>query len=649
MKDFFARQEDARRRTGRLLFLFVLAVTAVVSAVYLLAVFLYFFVALKHGGNISLWQPTLFLWTTLATLAVVVGSSFRRIIQLREGGASLAVALGASPVPPHTSEPRERLLRNIMEEMAIASGVPVPELYLLERERGINAFAAGVGPHDAVICVTRGAAELLSRDELQGVMAHEFSHILNGDALLNIRLLGWLGGIQAVAQTGKVMVSGVRHARGRGAGAALCIGGALYVIGYLGHFFARLIKSAVSVQREYLADASAVQFTRNPEGLAGALKKIGGLGAGSRLSHPRAIEMSHMFFGDALEESWFPALATHPPLKERIRRLEPRFNGVFPKVTPLPVPETEKMPTVARPKPSAAAAQPVLSGAAIAALLETVGDPMRQHLDMARRLLDGLPPALRETTRTPTGAAALCYGLLLDADLDIRKRQVELLATLGGDEAAACVERLIPEFDLIPPQVRLPLLDLAIPALRRLHPEEYQHFKKVTDALASADLRLSVFELTLRHLLQRHLEPHFSPAPFQAAQIYGLRGVDKECSCVLTTLARVGNRDEAAAAAAFAAGAELLSDKKSELTFLQAEECTGASLQHAFGALERTSALIKKKLLAACLTTLVHDQVVKAAEVELFRGIADAIGCPVPPWLAASGEPVAEPAPAPTP
>ncbi|WP_129125643.1 M48 family metallopeptidase [Geomonas oryzae] len=635
MKDFFARQEDARRQTGRLLFLFVLAVTAVVSAVYLLAAFLYFFVALKNGTNISLWQPSLFLWTTLATLAVVMGTSIWRIMQLREGGASLAVTLGGSLVPPHTNDPKERLLRNVMEEMAIASGVPVPELYLLEKERGINAFAAGIGPRDAVICVTRGAAELLSRDELQGVMAHEFSHILNGDVLLNIRLLGWLGGIQAVAQTGKVMVNGVRHARGRGAGAALCIGGALYVIGYIGHFFAQLIKSAVSVQREYLADASAVQFTRNPEGLAGALRKIGGLGAGSRLNHPRAIEMSHMFFGDALEESWLPALATHPPLKERIRRLEPRFSGIFPKVAPLPIPETEKMPqAVARPKTSAAAAQPLLSGAAIAALLETVGDPMQQHLDMARRLLGTLTPPLRDATRTPLGAAALSYGLLLDADQAIRKRQVELVTNLDGHETAACLERIAPELDLMPLQVRLPLLDLAIPALRRLTPAEYQRFRKTTDALSTADRRLSVFELTLRHLLQRHLDQHFSPAPFRAAQIYALRGVEKECSCVLTTLARVGNRDEVAAAAAFASGATLLNEKKTELVFLPAEECTGASLQHAFGALERTSPLIKKKLLAACLAVLEHDQVVKVDEVELFRGVADAIGCPVPPWLA---------------
>lgn len=635
MKDFFARQEDARRQTGRLLFLFVLAVTAVVSAVYLLAAFLYFFVALKNGANISLWQPSLFLWTTLATLAVVMGTSFWRIMQLREGGASLAVTLGGSLVPPHTNDPKERLLRNVMEEMAIASGVPVPELYLLEKERGINAFAAGIGPRDAVICVTRGAAELLSRDELQGVMAHEFSHILNGDVLLNIRLLGWLGGIQAVAQTGKVMVNGVRHARGRGAGAALCIGGALYVIGYIGHFFAQLIKSAVSVQREYLADASAVQFTRNPEGLAGALKKIGGLGAGSRLNHPRAVEMSHMFFGDALEESWLPALATHPPLKERIRRLEPRFSGIFPKVAPLPIPETEKTPqAVARPKTSAAAAQPLLSGAAIAALLETVGDPMQQHLDMARRLLGTLTPPLRDATRTPLGAAALSYGLLLDADQAIRKRQVELVTDLDGHETAASLERIAPELDLMPLQVRLPLLDLAIPALRRLTPAEYQRFRKTTDALSTADRRLSVFELTLRHLLQRHLDQHFSPAPFRAAQIYAVRGVEKECSCVLTTLARVGNRDEVAAAAAFASGATLLNEKKTELVFQPAEECTGASLQHAFGALERTSPLIKKKLLAACLAVLEHDQVVKVDEVELFRGIADAIGCPVPPWLA---------------
>jgi len=645
MKDFFTRQEDARRQTGRLLLLFAAAVLGVVVAIYLLAAFVYFFSAFKRGMVVSLWQPQLFLWTGLATLTVITLTSIWKVMQLREGGSVIAMALGATPVPPHTKDPRERQLRNVMEEMAIASGVPVPDLYILERERGINAFAAGFGPSDAIICVTRGAAELLSRDEMQGVLAHEFSHILNGDVLLNIRLLGWLGGIQAVTQAGKVMLDGVQHTRGRGSGAPLLLGGALYLIGYIGHFFAQLIKSAVSRQREFLADASAVQFSRHPDGLAGALKKIGGLSTGSRLSHPRAIEMSHMFFGNGLHEAWIPALDSHPPLKERILRLEPRFDGVFPKVAPLPYPEEKTAPLLRKPRPAPAPPEQALSGAAVAALLSSVGEPVQQHLDMARRLLAELPQELQQATREPLSASALGYGLLLDIAPATRKKQLEAVAAHDGEEAARELRRLIPQLDLLAPQARLPLLDLSLPALRRLTPEQFARLKKTTDALAAADGRLSVLELTLRHLLIRHLQPHFSPSPHRSAQIYGVRGVQEHCSCVLTTLARVGNRDETAAAAAFAAGVKLLNEQKTEFALLPASQCNGPSLERAFAALEGTSPLIKKKLLAACLECIVHDQVVQVDEIELFRGIADAVGCPVPPWLTMSDQSAIKPEP----
>ncbi|MBJ6799144.1 M48 family metallopeptidase [Geomonas propionica] len=633
MLDFFTRQEAARRQTGQLLMLFVLAVAGVVLAVYLLALCIVGFAALKRGQLIGLWQPQIFLWTGLSTLTLITFTSIWKMNQLREGGSAIAMALGGTPIPPHTKEPQERLLRNVLEEMAIASGVPVPELYLLEGERGINAFAAGFGPSDAVICVTRGAVELLNRDELQGVMAHEFSHILNGDVLLNIRMLGWLAGIQVVTQTGEMLLAGTRHTRSRSSAGLLAIGGALYLIGYLGHCFAQLIKSAVSRQREFLADASAVQFTRHPDGLAGALKKVGGLSIGSRISHPRAMEMSHMFFGSALPAAWLEVMDSHPPLKDRIRCLEPRFNGVFPKVAPLPYVEEEKAPIVRRPKAATPAPVPQLTGAAVAALLSSIGEPVQQHLDLARALLAELPPDVVQAAREPLSARALAYGLLLDGAPDIKARQFELVASMDGADAAAALQQLLPALSHLSPQVRLPLVDLSLPALRRLTPQEFARFKRATEALAAADGKLSVFELTLRHLLLRHLEPTFSPAHHRAVEIYGVRGVQDHCSCVLTTLARVGSRAETAAAAAFAAAVKLLEEPKAEFAFLPAAACTGPSLQQAFAALERTSPLIKKKLLAAALECIVHDQAVQLEEIELFRGIADAVGCPVPPWL----------------
>ena len=639
MRDFFARQEDARRQSGRLILLFGLAVVAVALAIYLVAVTIWLWYAFRRGEPAGFWQPQLFFWTTAGTLTFVAAASFWKTRELRNGGgAVIAMSLGAKPVPTQTREPRERLLRNVVEEMAIASGVPAPDLYLLERERGINAFAAGHDVNDAIICVTRGALELLSREELQGVVAHEFSHILNGDVLLNLRLVGWLNGILVVGQAGEMMFRGLRRSSGRGAGAIFLVGGALYAIGYLGYFFGQLIKSAVSRQREYLGDASAVQFTRYPEGLAGALKKIGGLPLGSRLDHARAAEVSHMYFGNGVGDGWFSLLDSHPPLKERIRRLEPRFDGTFPKVDPLPLPLEERAAYVSRPARPAAQTEPepVLSGAAVAALLARVGEPMQEHLELARRLLGELPEALLAATRDPFGACALVYGLLLDRDPALRTLQEQMVESHEGGALAGELRRLAPALETLEPQVRLPLLDLALPALRSLSRDQFRRLKETSAALAAADHKESLFEFTLRYLLLRHLEPRFTPASAKAVQVYGIRGVQKECSCVLTFLARVGLRNEHAAQAAFARGTLVLHEPKADFPFLPAAECGKAALERAFAVLEGASPQIKRRLIAACLECIVHDRSVSVAELELFRAIADALGCPVPPWLALS-------------
>ena len=630
MHDFFAKQEDARRQSGRLLVFFGLAVVGVALAVYSATSL----ATMLHAApeRLPFWRPQLFLGTTSATFLLIAACSFWKISELREGGAGIAAALGARLVSPRTDDPRERILRNVVEEMSIASGVPVPDVYLLERERGINAFAAGYGTDDAVICVTRGTLELLTRDELQGVVAHEFSHILNGDVLLNIRLLGWLNGILVVSQAGEIMLRGMRGSRGRNVGMIALAAVTLYVIGYVGYFFGQLIKSAVSRQREYLGDASAVQFTRNPGGLAGALKKIGGLAHGSRLDHPRAAEISHMFFGNGLTESWLHALDSHPPLPDRIRRLDPRFDGLFPIVEPVPLPAVEAPAVTARRQPRPATSSSVLSGAAVMALLESVGDPLREHLHVARRLLSNLSPELLAATRDPHQATLLIYALLLDHDPTVRERQKQMVPPSAGD-AGARLDRLAYLMGNVAREVRLPLLDLALPALRSLSPDQYRQLQSTVEALTTADGKINIFEFTLRYLLLRHLAPRFAPRPFPPVGIYGIRGVQQECSCILTAMARVGHRDEAAAQEAFARAVPVLYEQKSAYAFMPATECGMAALEKAFQKLEGASLQIKRRLLAACLQCLLHDGVVKGEEVELFRAVADAIGCPVPPSL----------------
>ena len=328
--DFFERQDKARRNTKFLVFYFLLAVVFLILAVYAAIALIFTGVELKNSASESsvrlVADPTLFFWTALGTLAVISIGSVSKTLALARGGSAVAELLDGRLVNSNTTDASERKLLNVVEEMAIASGVPVPQVYVMDDEAGINAFAAGHSASDAAISVTRGCMTMLSRDELQGVIAHEFSHILNGDMRLNLRLIGLIFGILCLTIIGRVLI----QTRGRKNPLPL-LGLALIIIGWVGVVFGRLIQAAVSRQREVLADASAVQFTRNPAGLAGALKKIGGLADGSRLKSPHAEEASHLFFADGLSKSFF-GFATHPPLIERIRALDPSFDGNFPSV-----------------------------------------------------------------------------------------------------------------------------------------------------------------------------------------------------------------------------------------------------------------------------------------------------------------------------
>ena len=436
--DFFEHQERARRNTGLLVFYFLIAVTLIVVAVYLVILFLIVGVNSRVEGGEPLpiagyWDPDVFLYSAGATLVVILLGTFYKTLMLSSGGAAVAGMFGGLPIPTDTTEPRLRRLLNVVEEMSLASGVPVPQTFILE-EKGINAFAAGFKPEDAVIAVSRGAVEQLNRAELQGVIAHEFSHILNGDMRTNIRLMGLIHGILLIALIGYFLFRGTIHSGGgrhrsggdregggMGALVIILIGLALMAIGYIGVFFGKLIKSAVSRQREFLADASAVQFTRQPEGIAGALKKIGGFVSGSRIRDPHAEEASHFFFANALGTAFFQLLSTHPPLPERIRRLDPDFDGDFERHRRESLSRGEDA-GVSRFASTASGSQKIHTSPE--EVLNRVGSPTTRHIEYAHRLLDSIPEMLLDSTRDAYGARAVVYALLLDIDSEVRKIQL---------------------------------------------------------------------------------------------------------------------------------------------------------------------------------------------------------------------------------
>ena len=679
MADFFERQDQARRNTTRLVLLFAAAVLAmVVSIDLLIAAALGYTSRDPRTGAID-WSlaanAEILLFATVATLVVVGGGSLYKIAQLRGGGRVVAESLGGRLLNPDTAVPSERQVLNVVEEMAIASGVPAPPVYLLEQEEGINAFAAGFTPNDAVIGVTRGTVERLTRDELQGVVAHEFSHIFNGDMRLNVRLIGLLHGILIVGMIGYFVLRsaafsghGRRRSRDGNPVPILAIGAGLMAIGFFGTFFGNLIKAGVSRQREFLADASAVQFTRQPSGLAGALRKIGGWARGSAIQHPNAPEASHLFFGRA--SSGLNALfSTHPPLQARIRAIDPSWDGTFPepaRIEPTPDADAQRHAPVGRPRaePHGAAAMSGLSeagpagtpvadvatggaphrvssaatSAAAAALVNQAGQLDEAHLAYAAHLLRGLPPAVQDAAHESYGARALIYALLLDRDPGERQHQLARLESAADPGVFREVSRLSPFVDELERHSRLPVVSLALPALRQLTPGQYEVFRANVDALVAADARIDLFEWSLQRVAVRDLDRQFGRAKSPRVQYRDLGPLAPHLEVALSTLAYVGHLDAAAAAHAFEQARQELSGV--DLRLRRPEECGLAAYSSAMDACERAAAPLQQRILTAAAACILADRRVTATEGELIRATAAVLGVPMPPLLTEDRQPV---------
>ncbi len=642
--DFFAAQDRARKNTMGLVFYFFLAVVSLIILVNLLIMGVMLSTGLGVNESFTLDRFTNeFEWRTFALVGVgvavvVLTGSLYKLIQLNGGGRVVAESLGGRLVSQNSQNPMDRKLLNVVEEMAVAAGAPVPPVYILEDEEGINAFAAGKTPGDAVIGVTRGCVEQLNRDQLQGVMAHEFSHILNGDMRLNIRLMGVLHGILLIGIIGyfilrSMMFSQHRRSSSRGNGGMvlLALGGGLMVIGFAGTFFGKLIKASVSRQREYLADASAVQFTRNPDGIANALKRIGGFKGQSYVESPGANETSHLFFCSAMHSFLGSVLATHPPLGKRIKRIEPRWNGKF-DTSVITSPGVVEKEEPARQGTGVVAAAAVVTAATDAMqALASVGQVDEAHISYARGIIDSIPPLIQAAVREPYGARAVIYALLISPAGGIRERQLARLEQYGDAGIHEQTERLLAEAGLLDAGVRLPLIDLAMPSLRQLSMRQYQLFKENLTALIEADKQISLFEWALQHILRHHLDANFTKRSIPRAKYSSLAELKEESVLLLSLLAYAGQSEVAAAGYAFAAAADILG--QDDISLLPKSELNMTRLDGAIDRLARLQPLVKPQLLKACVAVVVADGRITPQESELVRAFAAALDCPLPPML----------------
>jgi Zn-dependent protease with chaperone function len=643
--DFFQQQDSARRKTFQLVVYFVLAILILIALVYGLLLAL----SMSGAGEpVSWWQPELLLLAAPGVGLVVGGASAFKVAQLASGGQAVALLMGGEEVPGTTTDARQKRLLNVVEEMALAAGVPVPPVYVL-KEPGINAFAAGYAPGDAVVAVSQGCLNYLTRDELQGVVAHEFSHILNGDMRLNIRLIGLIFGIMALSIIGRslMFVSGGRSSGRDSRGGMVLLGLGVFVLGLVGAFFGRLIMAAVSRQREYLADASAVQFTRNRDGISGALKKIGGLAKGSRIDNPQAAEAGHMFFANAFAGQGLAGLlATHPPLIERIRRLDPQFDGRFPEVRPVGVDREElEGPRPGRIPPFAGMPRlpglphvpvPVLAFADEAA--SRVGHLDSEVIGYAHALHHSMPDVLRVAAQEPFSARALVYALLLDPRADLRDLQLTRLKTGAEPQDFAETLRLVVPVQALPDTHRLPLLDLAMPALRQMSPRQHRAFRAQVEALMIGDQRLSLFEYTLRCVLHRHLDAQFLPQRQTRPVHSSPQKLAHPVATVLTLLAWEGQPQPDQAARAFDTGMRGYIGGDHTHRLPPRAKCSLAEFDAALQTLNQSVPPIKRRIVVACAACILANQQVTLREAELLRAICDTLDCPLPPLVAGEAE-----------
>jgi len=639
--NFFDAQDQARRSTRRLVILYLLAAAAIVISVSLVVGFAFSLTYANEDYATHIARNRgVFGGAGLFAILLIAGATLVKTRQLRSGGGRVARDLGATLVPDGSIDLLHQRLRNVVEEMAIASGVPVPEIYVLENEQGINAFAAGYAPEDAAIAVTRGTLELLNRAELQGVIAHEFSHVLNGDMRLNIRLMGVLFGIMVITLLGRRILFSLRYVRGKNSAKAvpiaLGIGIGLVVIGGLGVLFARIIKASVSRQREYLADASAVQFTRQTTGIANALKKIGGYSQGSHFEATEPEEVSHMLFGTGSKLR--SVFATHPPLTERIQALEPSFK-------PEDYPDVDYKATRAARQMEAAeqyaGAAAMAAGAAASVatdvspdkVVDNVGQPSQNQVEFAGKLRQSIPEVLYAAAHSPDNAYLLTIALIFDRSGRVLERQLSLSNEQLGAQRANLVQGYYDELSKISSGYRLPLLEIAFPALRQRKAAELEYLIDLAIRLIEVDGNVDLYEYCFSRVLVSSLQRAMHPSRKSKRRSAKRTPVREAAIDLLRVIAHYGHQTDDDGEKAFRAGLQLFGSWAHDARYDVEREFAAPVMDKQLDLLSALNGEGRQMLVKAISTTVAADGKLTNIEADLLRAVCATLAVPLPPVL----------------
>ncbi len=664
--DFFEAQELRHKRTKWLVLLYVLSILFIILGIFgTLALILRLSLLAPESVPAENNMQYLLLFAVVAAVNVLIigAGTLYKTSELQSGGQKIASLMGGTRIPSDTKDLGERRLLNVVEEMALASGVSVPPVYIMNDEPSINAFAAGFSPTDAVIGVNKGTIEQLNRDELQGVIAHEFSHILNGDMRLNIRLIGVLFGIQVLAMIGYFIIRAIgfgshrsrRNSKNGGQYILIIfvVALAFLIFGSIGRLFANLIKASISRQREYLADASAIQFTRYPEGIGGALKMIGSSATGSKMKSPEKESLSHMFFANGLASHFGGFLSTHPPLVTRIQKIDPSFHGNFQEYRQLrdkqaavrakkTRPDSENKLDQIRSPLGQIFPKEIANKFPIDPLLlvSTIGNPGERNVRRSQDLVKHIPEVIKLASRNSYSARCVGFAILLSGDTELRERQFRLILKREGDRSLETTKNLATPTSSLHMALRLPVLEMIQSSLTTLSVNQYQNFRQTIEDLVQLDNQTSLFEFIVRHHLLMHLDRRFSVKPPPKIKFHKTPQLKPEIELMLSAFASASasgsilqgtkkptqeSIEESYGLAMQVAG---LGDAQTNHARLQAWEVS--QLEHAMIALHQSSPAVKKKFLQAAAVLITFDHEITVAEAEFFRAVAESLDCPVP-------------------
>lgn len=624
--NFYAAQDQARKSSRTLLLLFILLNLAMVCLINLLFAW-YLWV---NDDPLSLPDRVFFdylSWERIFTVAAAISlllifAAWLKWLDIKQGGGAVAEQFGGEQILHSTADAGERRLLNVVEEMALAAGVPVPPVYVMHHEAGINAFAAGLGLTDAAICVTKGTLDGLNRDQLQGVIAHEFSHILNGDMRLNMRLLIMLHGMVFFGELGRMFASSrtswwvdSTKSRNSSRGYLVLLGLGLMAIGWCGVLLGNMLKAAISRQREFLADASAVQYTRNPEGIGGALKVIGGSQFQGHLNHPDCQEAGHLFFS-AVMPSWL--WSTHPPLDVRIRKIEPRWDGEY--LQPELLPEEPEV-NLDRGKPKQEVIDRLIGTLAGVELMDyaSAADDNQNRPTVVESDLYGL-------ARDPYDARVVLLGLLLDGDISVRDKQLQLIAA----QDSAMADRLNSHrsvFKNLPREEYLQLIELTLPALKAQSANQYKAFKRLLMQVVQADQEIDLFEWVLYQLVSRYCDAHFGVVRKRDNRHTSLDSLKESYALVISTLAYHGDSSDEVAVKAFTRGAGVAGLYTLEL--MSEDRCDREALAKAVSELAAATPFLRQRLLKGMVQVVRLDGRILPVERELLTAIAAIMESPL--------------------